>query len=114
MKLPKQLEGKSIDDLSNPSAHITAYDLKWWGVTLFSRKDLVEFDRLFDAELITPIESSSEVPYRLRCVINYKPFFDVAIVFIASDKTTNDGLLLTNLAKAFAIASLLVGPSNAN
>lgn len=44
MQLPKQLEGQSIEMLADPEIQHSAYHLKWWGLALFSIKELNDFN----------------------------------------------------------------------
>jgi hypothetical protein len=111
MQLPKQLEGQSIEMLADPEIQHSPYHLKWWGLALFSIKQLDTFNQLFDAETLTPIYTPTPMPHRLKCALNYPEFLQSAIMLLAESKSKNETAFLTNLGKAFALASLSIDSS---
>ncbi|MFA9262947.1 MAG: hypothetical protein ACEQSB_06405 [Undibacterium sp.] len=111
MQLPKQLEGQSIEMLADPEIQHSAYHLKWWGLALFSIKELDTFNQLFDAEILVPLDWMPVLPHRLACALNYVPMISTAHSLKKQYCPKNEGAFFTNLGKAFAIASASIDSS---
>jgi hypothetical protein len=115
--LLRPIEERSLEELADPDINHSTDVLIAWGYALFDRNELEIFDRLLDSESLTPYE----IPgwsYSLQCVLNYSHFRDESKTLAAKIDSrihTNDVYyrnFLTNLAKAFALASAQIAPLN--